>query len=197
MHDQPSPHRGRYRAHYISGTHWDREWYRPFQEFRMLLVELMDGLLDLLETDAAFRFFHLDGQTCILDDYLRIRPEHKDRLAALIGSGRILIGPWFTMPDLFCVGAEALIRNLLLGAGICREWGVAPLPVAYTCDMFGHPSQMPAIYAGFGLRHCVLGRGTNESTTPAFFEWEAASGARVFCFKLQDSMGYGAFMGAR
>jgi len=187
----------KYTAHYISGTHWDREWYRPFQEFRLLLVELIDDLLDLMEGDNGFDYFHLDGQTCVLEDYLEIRPENTDHLRKLIQSGKILIGPWFTMPDLFCPDDESLIRNFLTGRRICREWGVEPMPVAYTCDMFGHPSQMPQIYAGFGLQDCVLGRGTNEHTTPAFFNWQAPDGSTVFVFKLQDFMGYGAFQGAR
>ena len=110
-------------AHYISGTHWDREWYRPFEEFRFLLVQLIDGLIGLMERDAGFRHFHLDGQTCMLEDYVAIRPERRDRLARLIREGRILVGPWYTMPDLFCVGDEALIRNLALGRQIARSWG--------------------------------------------------------------------------
>ena len=76
-----------FNAHYISGTHWDREWYRPFQEFRYLLVSLMDDLLDLMERDPQFRYFHLDGQTCVLDDYLEIRPGNRERLATLQGKG--------------------------------------------------------------------------------------------------------------
>lgn len=187
----------KYTAHYISGTHWDREWYRPFQEFRLLLVELIDDLLDLMEGDNGFDYFHLDGQTCVLEDYTEIRPENAERLKKLIQTGKILIGPWFTMPDLFGPDDESLIRNFLTGRRICREWGVAPMPVAYTCDMFGHPSQMPQIYAGFDLKNCVLGRGTNEHTTPAFFNWQAPDGSEVFVFKLQDQMGYGAFQGAR
>lgn len=184
-------------AHYISGTHWDREWYRPVQEYRLLLVALIDELLDIMESDAAFRYFHLDGQTCVLGDYTDVRPENRPRLQALMKSGRVLVGPWFTMPDLFCPGDEALVRNLLLGRRIASEWGVSAMPVAYTCDMFGHPSQMPQIFRGFGLRHCVLGRGTNEHTTRPFFLWEAPDGSRVFCFKLQDSQGYGAFAAPR
>ena len=180
-------------AHYISGTHWDREWYRPFQEFRFLLVKLIDGLLDLMEASDDFRYFQLDGQTCMLEDYLEVRPENRERLARLIRDGRILIGPWFTMPDLFCVGDEAIVRNLLLGRRISREWGVDPMPVGFVCDMFGHPSQMAQIFAGFRYGDCVLGRGTNESTTPPFFLWEAPDGSRVFTFKLQDAEGYGAF----
>jgi len=74
----------KYTAHYISGTHWDREWYRPFQEFRLLLVELMDDLLDLMEGENGFDYFHLDGQTCVLEDYLDIRPENAERLRKLI-----------------------------------------------------------------------------------------------------------------
>ena len=180
-------------AHYISGTHWDREWYRPFQEFRVLLVRLLDDLLDVMERDEEFRFFQLDGQTCILDDYLEIRPENRARLQALIQSGRILIGPWFTMPDLFCVGDEALIRNLLMGKRICREWSAPPMPVGFICDMFGHPSQMAQIFAGFGIHDVVLGRGTNESTTPMYFNWQSPDGSSAFTFKLQDGEGYGAF----
>ncbi len=182
-----------YSAHYISGTHWDREWYRPYQEYRVLLVKLVDGLLDLMETNDDFRYFHLDGQTCVLDDYMEIRPENRGRLQALIRSGRILIGPWFTMPDLFCVGDEALIRNLLLGRRISRQWGVEPMPVGFICDMFGHPSQMAQIFAGFDMHDALMGRGTNESTTPMFFQWEAPDGSRAFTFKLQDAEGYGAF----
>ncbi|MHB0876896.1 MAG: glycoside hydrolase family 38 N-terminal domain-containing protein [Anaerolineae bacterium] len=188
----------RYSAHYISGTHWDREWYRPLQEFRFLLVQVMDQLLGLMEQSSDFRYFHLDGQTCVLADYGEVRPENKPRLQKLMSEGRVLVGPWFTMPDLFCPGDdEALVRNLLLGRRIAHEWNVEPMAVAYTCDMFGHPSQMPQIYRGFGLPYCVLGRGTNEHTTPAFFTWEAPDGSRVFSFKLQDDMGYGAFVGSR
>ena len=116
-----------YSAHYISGTHWDREWYRTFQEFRLLFVDLVDGLLDLMEKNPAFKSFHFDGQTCVLQDYLEVRPENRDRLAALIGSGRILIGPWYTMPDLFCPGAEALVRNLLTGQRIASAWSTSAI----------------------------------------------------------------------
>jgi alpha-mannosidase len=180
-------------GHYISGTHWDREWYRPFEEFRFLLVRLVDTLLELMEQDGDFRYFQFDGQTCMLEDYLEIRPENRERLAALIREGRILIGPWFTMPDLFCPDGESLVRNLMLGRRICREWGVDPMPVGFICDMFGHPSQMPQLFAGFGINDVVLGRGTNESTTDMFFEWVGPDGTRALTYKLQDKIGYGAF----
>jgi alpha-mannosidase/mannosylglycerate hydrolase len=162
-----------------------------------MLIKLIDNLLDLMEQADDFLYFHLDGQTCLLADYLAVRPHNRSRLESLIRNQRILIGPWFTLPDLFCVGDEALIRNLLMGFKVCDEWGAAPMPVAYTCDMFGHPSQMPQIYCGFDLPYCVLGRGTNQHTTPAFFTWQSPDGSSVFCFKLQDKRGYGAFCDTR
>jgi alpha-mannosidase len=32
----------------VPHTHWDREWYEPFQTFRMKLVDALDRLLDLM-----------------------------------------------------------------------------------------------------------------------------------------------------
>ena len=79
--------------HLISHTHWDREWYLTFQQFRLKLVHLVDGLLDILETDGQYRYFMLDGQTIVLDDYLEIRPARRADLTRYIQNGRILIGP--------------------------------------------------------------------------------------------------------
>lgn len=45
------PPDGPYIAHLVSHTHWDREWYRTFQRFRMRLVEVTDALLGLLESE--------------------------------------------------------------------------------------------------------------------------------------------------
>ena len=58
----------------VSHTHWDREWYATFEQFRIRLVRLIDQVLDLLESDLRFRYFTLDGQTIVLEDYLAIRP---------------------------------------------------------------------------------------------------------------------------
>ncbi|NLG25756.1 MAG: hypothetical protein GX558_10400 [Clostridiales bacterium] len=178
---------------YFSGTHWDREWYRTFQGFRLKLVEMLDALIEALETDGRLRAFHLDGQTILVDDYLEARPEMRDRLGALIRAGRVIIGPWYCMPDEHLVSGEALIRNLELGAARCRDWGVSPWPVGYVCDVFGHIAQLPQILNGFGIGTAVLGRGTNEHTTPAVFCWAAPDGSRVTALKLPDKSGYGSF----
>jgi len=183
--------RKKVQIHYVASTHWDREWYRPFQSFRFLLVKLVDQLMGLLERDAEYRYFVFDGQTVPLDDYLEARPENRERLARLIKGGRILVGPWYTLPDERIVGGESLIRNIMRGYRDAAGWGVRPMRYGYMCDMFGHIAQMPQIFAGAGIRHTLLGRGTNEHTHPAHFIWRSPDGSEVVAFKEQDNDGYG------
>ena len=33
----------------VPHTHWDREWYLPFRQFRLMLGEVVDGVLEVLE----------------------------------------------------------------------------------------------------------------------------------------------------
>src|SRR5207249_10400985 len=100
--------------HLVPHTHWDREWYEPFQVFRMRLVELVDELLDSMEADPRLAFT-LDGQVATIDDYLEIRPEGRARIERLIAAGRLAIGPWQILMDEFLVSGETIIRNLQTG----------------------------------------------------------------------------------
>src|SRR5947209_3790968 len=111
-------------------THWDREWYLTFQQFRMRLVRAVDLVLDTLEADPNFTHFMLDGQTIVLEDYLEVRPENAERLRRLARDGRLQIGPWYLQPDEFLVGGESLIRNLLVGRRMGEAYG-GVMPVGY------------------------------------------------------------------
>ena len=71
------------KVYIVSHSHWDREWYLPYEEHHMRLIELVDNVLDLIENDPEFNSFHLDGQTIILDDYLQVRPEKRSREKAV------------------------------------------------------------------------------------------------------------------
>ena len=145
-------------VHVVSHTHWDREWYLTHEQFRLRLVALIDRLLDLLDADPSYKYFHLDGQTIVLEDYLEIRPEQEPRLRRAIVQGRILIGPWYVMPDEFLVSGESLVRNLLRGHRLSRQFG-QPMPVGYLPDLFGHVGQMPQIWRQFGVDNTILWRG--------------------------------------
>jgi len=167
--------------HVVSHTHWDREWYLTYEQFRLRLVALVDRLLDLLDEEPGYKYFHLDGQTIVLEDYLELRPEQEPRLRAAIRSGRILIGPWYVMPDEFLVSGEAIVRNLLRGNRISREFG-SPMPVGYLPDLFGHVAQMPQIWRQIGLDNTILWRGFGGRD--AEYWWEAPDGSRVLMMHL-------------
>lgn len=180
-------------AFYCVGTHWDREWYEPFQEFRAWLVELIDELMDLIEKDPEYKCFHLDGQTIVIEDYLEIRPDQKDRVMRHLHERTLLVGPWYNLPDEWLVSGESLIRNLQRGLKLCKEWQVKPLDFAYTPDQFGHIAALPMIMRGFGLRAGIVWRGTQDETHPAQFIWVGPDGSRMAYCKLMDKGSYAPF----
>jgi alpha-mannosidase len=174
------PEAQRWDALVYAHTHWDREWYRSFERFRMQLVGVVDRLLQVLDTDPEFTRYVLDGQTIVLEDYLAIRPEEEPRLRRLVGAGRIEVGPWYVLPDEFLVSGEALVRNLLEGRRVAARFG-EPLAVGYLPDPFGHVAQLPAILRGFGIDNAVFSRGMGDefARTGTEFRWEAPGGADV------------------
>lgn len=162
----------------VPHTHWDREWYEPFQTFRYQLVQLLDGLLPQLESDPSYSRFLLDGQMAVVDDYLEVRPEAEDRLRAIAATGRLSMGPWYILMDEFLVSGETIIRNLQMGMRRGAAFG-GITRVGYLPDMFGHIAQMPQILRLAGFEHAVVWRGVPSAITATGFWWEAPDGSRV------------------
>lgn len=174
----------------VSHTHWDREWYLPFEAFRARLVGMMDSLLDLLDSDPEFRHFVLDGQTVPLDDYLEIRPDRRADIERLVRDGRLLIGPNYMLPDEFLIGGEAWVRNLMFGIRSARRYG-GPMMVGYSPDAFGHIAYLPAILRGFGIDSVLIWRGVGREATTSEFRWAAPDGSEVLA--IHFPFGYGMF----
>ena len=172
--------------HVISLTHWDREWRFPFQKTRMMLVEMMDGLLDLLDTDPAYTSYHLDGHTIMLEDYCEIRPENKDRIRKLVEAKRLFIGPWYTLPEENQLAGESLVRNLMFGEKVGREFGGC-MNVGYSPTSWGQVSQIPQMFAGFGVKSAIFYRGISaDQVAGNFYIWESPDGTGVFSVRLGD-----------
>jgi alpha-mannosidase len=167
----------------VAHTHWDREWYLPFEQFRLRLGAVVDGVLDTLERDPSFTSFTLDGQAIVLEDYVEVRPENEGRLRALLEAGRLEVGPSYVLPDEILVGGESLVRNLLLGRRVCRRFGVEPSGAGYLPDSFGHPAQLPQILAGFGIRTFLFSRGMGDEIDDVgvVFRWRAGPAEVVAC----------------
>ncbi|MET0895026.1 MAG: alpha-mannosidase, partial [Acidimicrobiia bacterium] len=162
----------------VPHTHWDREWYAPFQTYRLALVHLIDGLLDLMEGDPAYTRFLLDGQTAVIDDYLEVRPAAAPRIERLVRDGRLQVGPWMVLMDEFMVSGETIVRDLQLGIRRTRELG-GDATVGYLPDMFGHVAQMPQILRLAGIEHAVVWRGVPSAVDRTAFWWQAPDGSRV------------------
>ena len=181
----------RRRVSIVPHTHWDREWYEPFQSFRLRLVPLIDGLLDLLERDPSYTTFLLDGQMAVVDDYLEVRGEAEDRIRALAAAGRLTMGPWYILMDEFLVSGETIVRNLQMGIARGAAFG-GVMEVGYLPDMFGHVAQMPQLLHLAGFEHAVVWRGVPSTIDRNAFRWEAPDGSSVRAEYLVVGYGNGA-----
>ena len=172
------------RCHFISNTHWDREWRFSARRTQHMLAYAVDMLIDILDNNPDYKHFHFDSQTMPLQDYLEVFPEKKDILKKYIAEGRIGVGPWFCLPDEFTVGGEALIRNLQLGHRMALEMG-AVSKTGYSPFGWGQISQLPQIYSGFGINFASFYRGVNSTEAPkAEFFWESPDGTKVYASRL-------------
>ncbi len=163
-------------VHVICNTHWDREWVYPSAETRLLLVEFMDDLLDLLDNQPDFHSFLMDSQVLAIDDYVEMMPDQRPRVEKHVRSGKLLIGPWYSLPEEYIVNGESLVRNLVIGHRAAQSYGKV-MKLGYTPFSYGQTSQMPQIYRGFDIDTIIFYRGIN--TEHSEFIMEGADGSRV------------------
>ena len=150
------------KVHIISHSHWDREWYLSFERHRMLLVELIDDFLELFENDPDFKYFHLDGQTNLLDDYLEIKPDKKPLLEKYIQNGQMQIGPFYILQDAYLTSSESNVRNMLIGHQESTKLG-NKVEVGYYPDTFGNVGQTPQLMKQLGFTTAAFGRGVKTT----------------------------------
>lgn len=163
----------------IINTHWDREYRWSFPETQYRLAEAVDDLIDIMLKDEGFAYFHTDSQVSMLDDYLEMRPEKRPQVEALVKSGRILTGPWYTLPAQFLVNGESLVRNIQLGHRYARELGKV-MKAGYNIFSWGQVSQLPQIYRQFGMDTIIFYRGIDQSSLESLeFRWKGADGTQA------------------
>ncbi len=175
----------KYEIHVISNTHWDREWLYNFQETRQMLVEMMDGLLEIFDNEPDYKSYVLDSQTVPLEDYLEIRPQNYERIKKHVKSGRLLIGPWYTDPESFSVNGESLARNLLMGHKVAKSFGKV-MKVGYTPFGYGQNSQMPQLYKNFNIETMLFYHGVSHAEVKNEFIFEGADGSQVMGSQLSS-----------
>lgn len=169
-------------VHIVPHMHWDREWYFTAEESQLLLLNNMEEAFTMLENNAEYPCYILDGQTAILEDYFSMKPDQKDRFQKLVKSGKLRIGPWYTQTDAMVVSGESITRNLLLGFKDCKNFG-SIMKIGYLPDSFGQSAQMPMILNGFGIKRSMFWRGTSErsGTNKTEFIHKSKDGSTVTC----------------
>lgn len=168
------------RVHITPHMHWDREWYFTTEESRILLVNNMEEIMQRLECDPQYKYYVLDGQTAVLEDYFAIKPENKQRVQSLVEAGKLIIGPWYSQTDTMQVSGESIVRNMLYGIRDCMALG-EPMKIGYLPDSFSMSSQLPMIYNGFGIDTAMFWRGCSErhGTNKTEFLWQSNDGSEV------------------
>ena len=141
-------------------THWDREWYREFEVFRLRLLRVFDNVLDMLENNKIPSFY-FDGQVSALLDYLEIRPEKEGLVRKFIAEKKLYIGPCYTLVDEFLTDKIVFEKNLEIGLKISKDFGCTDF-IGYLADTFGHSQNIPKIFKDFGIDKCVVWRGCGD-----------------------------------
>lgn len=171
--------------HIVSHSHWDREWYFPFDRFRAMLVDMIEDLFELMEKDPEFKSYTLDGQMAAVMDFLETRPDRVETIRRLVEEKRLFIGPWYILNDEFLSSGESHIRNLSLGFRLGKRLG-GVMRIGYIPDQFGHIAQMPQILQGFGIDAALIyrGFGGEPGQEPSEYWWISPDGTRVLMHHL-------------
>lgn len=168
--------------HVLCWSHLDREWDFPFESTRIEFAAIIEDIMDLLEKNPACRSYHLDGQVVPLVDYLALKPEQLARVKRLTRKGRLLIGPWYTLPEMNVIAGECLARNFLRAQKAAAPLG-GVMKVGLSNTSWGQISQMPQILRNFGIDSYTSYRGVPVNDIERECLWEGSDGSRVMLIR--------------
>ena len=141
-------------------THWDREWYREFEVFRLRLLRVFDNVLEMLQNNRIPSFY-FDGQVVALLDYLEMRPEKEAQIREFIANKRLFIGPFYCLVDEFLTDGICFRKNLEIGLKISREFGCTDF-IGYLADTFGHSENISRMLKEYGIDKAAVWRGVGD-----------------------------------
>ncbi|WP_314060775.1 glycoside hydrolase family 38 C-terminal domain-containing protein [uncultured Vagococcus sp.] len=179
------------RIHIVPHTHWDKEWYFTASRSKVYLMRQVQEILEVLSTNPSYTSYLLDGQTSLVEDYLRYYPNDKAKISEMIRTKRLLTGPWYTQTDQLVISPESIVRNLYYGIKGAQKLGHS-MTVAYVPDAFGQGANMPQIYQQFGIDSFLFWRGIADDRLDQLeFIWEGADGTQVLANQMYFAYYYG------
>ncbi len=169
----------------VQNTHWDYEWYFTTYQSNVLFHFHVKELLYALDNGLVDNYI-LDGQTSIIETYLDMFPEDREKIVKYNKEGKLKIGPWYTQTDQMIISPESIVKNLLLGHKQSEELG-GTWKMAYGPDIFGHAKNMPTIYNGFGITNFLFWRGLNPNVySKKEFIWEGNNNSYVNAYNIKE-----------
>ena len=186
----------------VPTSHYDFGFVDSPEAVRERAARHIDEVIRVAESDPDFRW--TIESVWQVNEWLKrakvptsVLPNDKtkiERLVKLIKSGRIaLSSAWGSMHTDF-MGEEELNRLCYDYAKLKRTYGVET-EMAMMDDVPGHPSTVPSVLAGSGMRYLVTGANIfiNMATSLAPgkvpFYWESPDGSRVLTWVSQGQRG--------
>jgi len=186
----------------VPTSHYDFGFVDPPDAVRERAARHIDEVIRVAESDPDFRW--TIESIWQVNEWLKrakaptsVLPSDRnkiERLVKLIKSGRIaLSSAWGSMHTDF-MGGEELNRLCYDYAKLNRTYGLET-EMAMMDDVPGHPSTVPSVLAGSGMRYLVTGANIfiNMATSLAPgkvpFYWESPDGSRVLTWVSQSQRG--------
>jgi len=186
----------------VPTSHYDFGFVDPPDAVRERAARHIDEVIRVAESDPDFRWT-IESVWQVNEWLKRAKtptsvlpndPNKIERLVKLIKSGRIaLSSAWGSMHTDF-MGEEELNRLCYDYAKLKRAYGVET-EMAMMDDVPGHPSTVPSVLAGSGMRYLVTGANIfiNQATSLAPgkvpFYWESPDGSRLLTWVSQSQRG--------
>ena len=166
----------------IGHAHMDIGYLWPISEARAKNARSYSNVLRLMERHPDFHFTHSQPQLYAMtkEDH----PEIFSGIEARVAEGRWEVtGGMWVEPDTNIPGAEALVRQILLGRAWFQEtFGDVETPILWLPDTFGFAWCLPQLMKTSGLKLLVTNKlnWNQHSRMPAStFMWQGMDGSRV------------------
>ena len=98
------------KIHVVPHSHWDREWYFTTSRSKVYLMKDLRDVIDTLESNEEFKYFMVDAQGSLLDDYLKWMPQDKERIEKLVKANCSYLKVGERMPNMSIDDTEEQLR---------------------------------------------------------------------------------------
>lgn len=163
-------------------AHIDVAWLWPLAQTRQKAARTFSTVLRLMEDFPEYHFTQSQPQLYryVEEDQPALFEQIRERVAE--GRWEVIGGSWVE-PDCNASGAEALVRQFLLGRRYFRErFGDVETPVFWLPDTFGYPWALPQLIARAGIRYFITHKiSWNQFNRLPYqtFWWQGLDGTRV------------------